>query len=95
MTEGDIATCPKCGEYMVDGYNCSPFSTSIESEKIAEKDSGKLLAAATEEDSTLEKQPLPDPQKSQIPLSTKSPEDKHSTSLRKMFKRVFGSGGGK
>jgi rRNA maturation endonuclease Nob1 len=95
MTEGDIATCPKCGEYMVDGYNCSPFSTSIESEEIAEKDSGKLLAAATEEDSTLEKQPLPDPQKSQIPLSTKSPEDKHSTSLRKMFKRVFGSGGGK
>ena len=90
------ASCPGCSDYMVDGYNCNPFGDPVV--VVSEESSKPLqgtedLEAAAEEDSTLE-YPLPDPKKSQIPLSTKTKPGKNK-SLKDMFKKVFGSGGAK
>jgi hypothetical protein len=109
MPEAEMASCPTCNEVMVDGYNCKPFYSETEEADTQRKDSGELLHghgdefdqaaidaaaidAAVEEDKTLE-QPLPDPQKTGIPISTRTSKEKHARSLKEMFKRVFGGGG--
>ena len=101
LPEAELAGCPQCNNTMVDGYNCKEFNTERASEDTQKKDSGELLSpeaeeieAAALEDQALEKQPLPDPEKTEIPLSTRSSSSKDK-SLKSMFKKVFGSGGGK
>ena len=99
MPEAELASCPQCNEIMVDGYNCREFNSEKQIEDMQKKDSGELLSqdaeeieAAAIEDQTLEKLPLPDPQKPEIPLSTKSSKSKDKT-LTQMFRKVFGGGG--
>lgn len=90
--EENIAACPECCEIMIDGDNCKPFKTDETLHGHGDEFDKVAIAAAAEEDKGLE-QPLPDPEKSEIPIPTITPEDVHARSLKSMFKRVFGSGG--
>lgn len=104
MAEAEVANCPNCDNVMIDGYNCSQYEVD-ETKRQMQSDAGEFLHgqgdefteatlnAAIEEDSTLE-QPLPDPEKDEIPLSTRVQETSKQ-SLKEMFKKVFGREGKK
>jgi rubrerythrin len=96
IPEAEFAACPQCNDIMVDGRTCKAYSSERSLEDIQKKDSGELLnpiaeeiEAAILEDQTLEKQLIPDPQKSEIPLSTKAPNKVDDNALKALFRKVF------
>jgi len=86
--EHEIENCPQCKSIMIDGYNCTAHGDSEFLHGHGDEFTEATLDAAIEEDSTLE-QPLPDPEKKEIPLSTRVQETSNM-SLKEMFAKVFG-----
>ena len=101
VAEHEVENCPKCNNVLINGYNCKEYELD-DTLRHMRADSGEFLHgegdeftkialdAAAEEDSTLE-QPLPDPEKKELPLSTRV-QKTSNMSLKEMFKKVFGGG---
>ena len=102
IAEHEIENCPGCDSVMIDGYNCSQYDDETRRQRTQQADAGEFLHghgeeftqatldAAAADDKTLE-QPLPDPKKDSIPLSTRV-QKTSKMSLKEMFKTVFGGG---
>ena len=96
----DVASCPHCEEFMVDGYNCTPYNIEVERDAQMDKDAGgvagkdvqksEILEAAAEADKHIER--IPDPMKPETPLSTLV-QKTGKMSIKEMFKKTFGKGG--
>jgi len=90
---GTQGTCPNCKDFMIDGYNCTPYNVEAEKEARHKKDSGEMasksdiLQKAAEADRNLER--IPDPDKPEIPLSSRV-QRTSKMSIKEMFRKTFG-----